>query len=127
MKAVSVALFTTLITFAASAEAASRIVCRGGEFKVVVDVDVLESLPPQSQITVYRDDKKWDAFSAHTEYLELESFPVQYQWRFEDRDEGKLLIVSTKQPVGRSGRAGKGTYHYNRATSPIPLQPCSIQ
>jgi len=106
--------------------AARQISCRGGEVTIHVQIDVLESNPPQSSISVKRNGQDWGSYSAFTEYLELESFPVQYQWRFPDHDGNKTLIVTTKQPASRGPRAANGTYIYNRATSPIPLK-CSVQ
>jgi hypothetical protein len=120
-------LFVLAALAASNAEAARRISCRdGGGHTVTVDIDVLESNPPQSQVTVKRDGDDWGSYSSFGEYLELESFPVQYQWRFPDHDDKRLLVVSTTQPAGRGLRKARGTYHYNRATSPLQLT-CTVQ
>lgn len=112
-------MFCVVALVASESQAASRINCRSGEYSVDVDIDVLESNPPQSQVTVQRYGTDWGSYATFTEYRLLKSNPPQYQWRFESRDTDSLLIVTTAKPEGRNPRTAKGTYRYNKATSPL--------
>ncbi len=125
MKNVVLGSMLALALVASTANAASRIVCRGGDVSISVDVDVLESNPPQSSISVKRNGQDWGSYSAFTDYREMETFPVQYYWGFKSHDGTKSLVVSTTQPQTRGPRKATGAYTYNKATSPIRLT-CSL-
>lgn len=113
-------LFVAVVA-ASEAKAVGSITCKGGDVTIRVDIDVLESLPPQSMVTVKRNGKDWGSYSAFTDYREMETFPVQYYWGFADRNSNRILTVSTTKAPTRGARSARGTFKYNPATSPLVL------
>ena len=92
------------------ASSPSIVECTGNRgTKIQVEVDVLESNPPQSQISVTSFGGEKSGFSAFTEHVVIETHPSIDQYVWKSRDGFLRLTVET-----RDGRSGKGSYSVGR-------------
>lgn len=96
-------------TFAFAQPALQEVTCESNEVKIQVQVDVLESNPPQSSISVDFGNGDTSGFSAFTQYLTIETNPSIDQWTWVSHNNAQRLVVES-----RDGRSGTGMYYIGR-------------
>ncbi len=97
-------------TFAFAQPSLQKVHCESESgIQIDIEVDVLESNPPQSSINIVSRDGIPTGFSAFTQVTSIETNPPIDQWTWVDHNNTRRIVVES-----RDGLSGNGTYFVGR-------------